>query len=102
MIKFGNEALNLGYATEIELPELSLVVKEKSNYITELLAISTEVDQEVLQYNRLVKSVREIELTVEDPGLRLLKMHNLAKRAGEKMTVNLLEAIYFSCDSHPL
>lgn len=95
LIKFGNESLHLGYATEIELPELMSIVKQESEHITDLLSITTEQDQELLQYNRIVEGVRQIELTIEDPGLKIIKMHNLAKKLGNSMSVSLIETVYY-------
>jgi KaiC/GvpD/RAD55 family RecA-like ATPase len=98
LIEYANHCLHLGYSSEYELDEVRTIVKEKSNDIVELLTAKSEEDLEMWHYNKMIQSIRDIELKCLDPGLRTWKIQNLAKQYGR--SAKDIEGVYFKSLIH--
>ncbi|AFY43637.1 DnaB-like helicase N-terminal domain-containing protein [Nostoc sp. PCC 7107] len=95
LLSLSNEISHLVFESEIDTPQKLSKIEEKVLSITECPLKHREDDYERWQYNNLIKAIREIESSVDDPGLKMMKMHNLAKKHGNGMSPQLLETIYY-------
>lgn len=92
LILAGNHIVQIGYEG---FKSLSTVFGEARERLEALIQspLATGKDEDELAYNKLCERIRDIELNIGNPGLRLFKLQELAKTCGK--TTKQLEAIYF-------
>jgi len=94
LIELGSEISSLGYETATELYKVLSEVQEKTFDITQSISLAGGLkDVEEIEHKQLIAQIADIELTVEDPSLRQLKLLRLASKF--KLSINQLETIYF-------
>jgi replicative DNA helicase len=92
LIRAGNHIIQIGYEGFKPLPSALTEARERLEALIHS-PLATGKDQDELAYNKLCERIRDIELNIGNPGLRLFKLQELAKVSGK--TTKQLEAIYF-------
>ncbi len=92
LIKAGNHIIQIGYEAFKSLPTVFGEARERLEALIQS-PLATGKDEDELAYNKLCDRIRDLELNIGNPGLRLFKLQELAKASGK--TTKQLEAIYF-------
>jgi|GEM_PF-2006092 len=95
IIALANELALLGHDTFREMPAILNHIEERyQNTIIPLMPSAvTDGDPEYKKYSRLIESIRQLELTISDPGYRTWRLQKLAKQ--HDRTPKQLEDLYF-------
>lgn len=94
LIDLGSDISSVGYESATDLPELLTYIQEQTLNVTQSITLGGGLrDVEELEHQRLINEISTIELSIEDPSLRHLKLIRLAKKFN--LNLNQLEIIYF-------
>ncbi|MEA5516210.1 DnaB-like helicase N-terminal domain-containing protein [Nodularia sp. UHCC 0506] len=92
LIKVAGEINRLGYETELEWPEISSLVADKTRSIIEIPIAPTKDEYQRWRHDRLLEQLTSIYTTCPEPSLRFLKLKDLADE--HRVSMGFLETFY--------
>jgi replicative DNA helicase len=79
IIRTGNEFIHLGYATEIQLPEILAIISKRNQEIIDTPSAQTKEENRLWQSNKLLAELRRINTTIPQPTQRFFELKELTK-----------------------
>jgi replicative DNA helicase len=92
IIRIGNEIVQLGYSTDVDLPELIHALAKKTKSIIDTPSCQTQEENERAKHDRLLQELTSIYTTCSEPTLKLWRLKNLADNY--KVSINFLDMMY--------
>ncbi|RCJ34608.1 hypothetical protein A6769_22020 [Nostoc punctiforme NIES-2108] len=92
LIRVASQINDLGYNTELELPDIFSMVADKTRSVIELPVAPTKEEHEQWLHDRLLSELTTIYTTCAQPSLRLLKLKKLAD--DHRLSMGFLEQFY--------
>jgi replicative DNA helicase len=92
LIRLGNETVELGHDTYIDLEDSLEIFRRKVEAILELETAKTEEEAIKSRHDKLINNIRHIYTTVPSPSERLMRMMYLAKEFN--LSIKFLEQLY--------
>lgn len=92
LISLGHQSIEIGHSPELAVDEILDFIERRTECFRNSKFGKTKDDIELDRYNKLLAQLKEINLGISDPGLKMFKLQELARGSGR--SVRELDNLY--------